>query len=117
MHPAGKTLRAEKNLAGAGASGKEEKKMGFVARIFGNPKKEIPVARDRDYKGSLEETLQKLQNSSFETVKLASRLLGIMGKWLDLFAREELLQKALSKMNNEEKKCLNDFFPEFMKND
>lgn len=84
----------------------------LLARIFGNPKKEVHVA-----KGYEESSEKALMDGALKTVKLASILLGILGKWISLFIREGIFHEALASLDDKELKCLTDFFPEFIKTD
>jgi hypothetical protein len=86
--------------------------MGLIAKIFGNPKKEIPIA-----KGYKESPEKALVDGALNTVKLASMLLGILGKWISLFIRDGILHEALASLDDKELKCLTDFFPEFIEMD
>ena len=85
---------------------------GLFARLFGNPKKEVPVAKG--YDGSL---LQNQMESTLRQVELNSQLLVIMGKWLVFFGRLEMLREAMALLTKREVNYLADYFPEFIKKD
>jgi hypothetical protein len=86
--------------------------MGLIAKIFGNPKKEIPIAKG--YEKSPEKALM---DGALKTVKLSSMLFSIIGKWLVFFDRLGMLREAIALLTEKEVKCLADNFPEFIKKD
>lgn len=79
--------------------------MGLIKKLFGDAKKDSRAGVEHDNsaeKAFLEGTLQ--------TVKLASVLMAIVGKWLVFFERLGHDKEAIALLSEKEVKCLVDNF-------